>query len=273
VSITHSVPEETVAVVEHSADLSLWQAAGPEVYGDGELMTEYVPAVAVGQGFYRVKLETRPPAGKARWDMAGTRLLVNSTSGVRFLNFDAEGSGRETGPTGDAAFKWEWQRTSRDEGLLTITRPGRVVETMTMEFSAANAGIWTTERFEDGVPAGAEKGTFRDGMDSTLIPAAPEFPGHATVTLAGPGRRQSIRLAETTAHISSPAGGREYAATYTLTGATSASLLLTCQDGTVESCTLTFTGPSCGTFEQISEFQSGLRRTTAGAFTIAPVVE
>lgn len=273
VSITHSVPAETVAVVEHSAHLSLWHAAGAEVFGDGEPVLEFAPAAAAGQGFYRVKLETRPAAGKARWGLAGTRLLVNSSRGIRFLNFAAGGSGTETAGTTETAFTWEWRRTGRDEGLLTITLPKGKVEMMTLEFSAANAGVWTTDRLDNGAPAGAEKGTFRDETDSAVTPAAPEFPGSATVTFAGPGRKQCIRLAETSAHISSPAGGRDYAVMYSRTAPASATLLLSCQDGAVENCTLTFTGPACGVFEQVSELQGGLRRITSGAFTIAPAVD
>lgn len=273
VCITHCVPAETVAVLEHSVSLSLWQAVGPEVFGDGELTTEFAHAAEAGQGFYRVKLETCPAVGKARWEMAGTRLLVNSSRGVRFLCFDAGGAGTEAGGAGDTAFAWEWRRNGRDEGTLTIIRSEGVVEAMTMDFSAPNAGVWITERLANGVPAGAEKGTFRDETGSSVIPAAPEFPGNATLTLAGPGRKQCIRLAEATAHITSPGGGRDYAAIYSRTAPAGATLRLICEDGTEEKCTLTFTGPSCGTFEQISELRGGLRRSTTGAFIIAPAVD
>ncbi len=269
VEISRETAADATATLEHSPDLQLWQSVAAPVYGGGEL-TLLAPAGAEAQGFYRLKIETRPSGGDSRWDMTGARLLYNTAVGVRSLSLGENGAGIMDAATGQMTFTWEWLRTGRDTGLLTTTWPDGVVETTEMEFTELNAGAFTSERMKEGVPAGAVCGSFRDEASAALAVAVPVAPGDATIVLAGTGRPVSVVLsAAGTARISSPSGARDFSASYVLTGAATAELSLSCEDGSTESGTLTFTGPACGSFEMHSKLNGRLRRSGGGAFTIA----
>ena len=272
VAVTHVTAAETTGTLEHSADLTLWQVAGDAVYGDGESLTQLIPTAGQGDtGFFRVKTETRPAVGDARWTLTGTRLLVNTKTGAQFLTFSANGAGTANDGTAVRSFTWDWQRTGRNTGSAVITWPDGLSATMALEFKSGSAGVFISELTRDGVPAGVVGGTFRDEEGGSLTATAPAVPGDADLVLAGTGRAQRINLAAVgTAVITGPAGPRSFSAAWALTDARHATLSLSCQDGTTEVCELACTGPACGTYTLTVEMNGRLRRSAEGVFTIAP---
>jgi hypothetical protein len=272
VELSYTVAGDAVATLESSSDLSLWKTVSGADYG-GEVI-QYV-AVTEPNGYYRLRLETRAAGGKSRWLLTNSRLVMNSASGPEAVTFMEGGSGSRQSATGPGMqlFTWEWQRTGRDIGSAVLTLPDGTVETVDLQFTSQNAGVYTIERSLEGVPLGAVSGTFRDDSNSpaSLEVSVPQQPGEALLTLSGTGRPLRIELDSTgNASVSSPAGPRNYTATYTLTGDTTAELVLSCQDGFVELCDLRFTGPACGTYTLRLEESGVLRRSAAGAFTISP---
>jgi hypothetical protein len=266
----HTLPDATVTL-ERSADLDLWSVAGEPVYGSGESHSLLVPAGDESSGFLRLRTEVRPVIGKSRWDLQGSRLLLNSEKEVRLLTFGESGAGTAATAGSLTVFGWQWIRSGNDEGQLTLTMPDGLEETIEFQFTAANAGAYVSRRSRNGLPAGAAAGVFRDEPSSQLAASTPGSPGEASLVLSGTGRPICVSLsASGTAVVPDSTGEREFSASYEPTGEHTAVVTLSCDDGSVEAFTLTFTGPSCGSCTTHSTLEGRVRRTGSASFTIAP---
>jgi len=271
VEITHGTALKSTVTLEHSGDLQLWQAAGVPVFGGGGEWTRFIATGPEAQGFFRLKTETRPDTGLSRWDLAGSRLLLTDGPSAKILTFSDGDSGLAVTAEAHTAFTWQWMRDGRDTGRVTLAWPDGLTETVELTFTAANAGAFTATRSRDGLPAGVAAGVFRDETARGLDATAPSSPGNAVLVLSNTGRPLRITLSEAgTAHVSNPSGEREFTVSYSLTGQTSATVMLSCQDGDVEFYSLQFTGPACGRYEMNSRRDGKLRRAGSGSFTIAP---
>lgn len=272
VELTSATEPGKTYIIEQSSDLQLWVAIGGTVYGDGELSGNLVSNAgeANGNGFYRLKVETLPAEGHSRWSMSGCNMVLSTDAGACLMNFGNDGSGRMTLEAGGIPFAWDWLRTGRDSGCVTITWSGGVVESMDMHFLGKGAGVFSSRRVVDGIPAGASAGTFRDAGDSPLALSVPAALGNALITFSGSGRPVAVELkAGGAAAISSPVATGSFTSSYMVTGTTTATLILECSSGVTESWELNFTGPACGTYSSTSQRNGKLRRSATGAFTIA----
>lgn len=270
VELSYTVESYTTAALESSANLTLWQPATAAEYGDGEEIIRYVAAPA-DKAYFRLRIDTLSTVGKSRWELSGARLLRNTATGMEILVFSESGTGTMESVTGTGSFTWTWERTGADTGSAVITWPNGIVETMDLQFTAGNAGVFTSERSREGIPAGTVTGTFRDDPAAVLLVSMPPASESKAITLSGTGRPVRINVDGTgNASISSPAGGTSFTADYTVTGNNTAELFLICQDGSTQRCGLQFTGPSCGSYTLQAEANGSLRRTAAGTFTISP---
>jgi len=270
VELSHGTQAGKTYVLEQSSDLSLWTAVGPEVYGSGEETVQFLAAGPAPEGFYRLKVNTLPEAGKSRWSMTGCRMVFNSAAGPCSMAFGEGNTGTMTGGETITAFTWDWKRTGADDGRVIVSWPDGAVETMHMQFVGANSGAFTSQRMVDGIPASASSGTFRDESGALLAEPPPASIRNTLVTFAGTGRPLGVEVsADGTAVVPGPAGTRAFLSSYTVTGA-EATLVLTNNYGISETWVLHFTGPRCGTYTGTSMRGTVLRRTSAGSFTLAP---
>ena len=270
--ISYAVEPLTTAVLETSASLSLWEPVGLPDYSTQVL--HYVPVPGEKQ-FFRLKIDTAPESGRSRWQLGGSRLVRNTATGVEIYEFDAAGTGNRfvAASTSGVPFTWSWVRTGADTGTSVITWQDGTVETMELVFTTGEAGVFTSEKTEDGLPAGAVAGTFRDDAVAAFAPSTAPDSGRRVITLAGTGRPLRVLLdGAGGATMSNPVGANSFTATYTpdpAPGTLSAMLVLTCQDGVVQTSRLQFTGPGCGTYSTTVETSTGqLRRSGQGAFTV-----
>jgi hypothetical protein len=271
VHLAHGTLPDTTVTLERSEALGLWSVAGEPVYGNGEELSLFVPAGNDSAGFIRLRTEVRPVVGKSRWDLDGARLLLNSEQEVRLLTFGKSGEGTAASTGSLTVFAWQWSRTGHDSGRLTLTMPDGLVETVEFQFTAANAGAYVSRKSRNGLPAGANSGVFRDEPSSLLGPTAPGSPGDASLVISGTGRAVCVSLAASgTAVVTNATGEREFSASYESTGEDTATVTLSCEDGSVEEFALTFTGPSCGRCVTHSTLAGRLRRAGSASFTIAP---
>lgn len=274
VELSHGTDQDETYILEHSTDLSLWTAIGGPVYGDGDQAGHLVSAfnTNAASGFYRLKVNTRPPEGKSRWSMDGCRMLLNTSGGACVMTFGSDATGSMmAADAGLAAFTWDWQRTGLDTGRATVTWPGGIVETMDLQFTGEHAGVFSSRKTAEGLFAGAASGTFRDDAAASLAQSAPSSLTNVLLTVSGTGRATGIEVnAFGNAMISGPAGPAGFACSYTRRSAAEAEMILTNEEGTTETWLLTFTGPACGTCAGTTERNGILRRTASGNFTIAP---
>jgi hypothetical protein len=223
-------------------------------------------------GYYRLRVETYPDAGKSRWSMAGCRMVFNTPGGLRHFTFGDDGTGTASDANGSGAFSWSWLRSGKDTGCVTVSWPDDSVECLEMEFLGTRSGVFRCERTTGGIPSGAVAGTFRDAEEDIVAATpSPAVHGSALLTFAGTGRAVAVALAgDGSAVIDGPTGVQTFAASYAVTGETEANLTLEGVGGITESWTLTFTGPACGTYLSRTERNGLLRRSGTGSFTVAP---
>ncbi len=270
VEISHSTEQGKTYSLEESSDLLVWKTIAGPVFGDGEDTGDLIGAEP-GDHFYRLKVATLPAGGKSRWAMSGCRMIMNTAAGVCRMAFDENATGTMTRESGTTGFTWAWKRDGLDTGVAIITWPDQIVETMTMQFKGLNAGVFSSLKTRDGLPAGSVAGTFRDAAEHSLEPVVPVVLGNALLAFSGTGRAVGVTVsADGSAGITSPAGAASYSCAYTITGPATADLDMICANGVTESWSLTFTGPSCGDCSWTSARNGVPRRTSAGSFTIAP---
>ncbi len=270
VEVTHVTDPGQINFLEHSPDLRNWEVMGEPVFADGE-NTAHIMPLGAASGFYRLKAATYPETGNSRWTMSGSRMVLNSADGVCGMTFNDKAAGKMRRDTSETPFIWSWRRDGLDSGVATITWPDGIVEVVAMHFTGTNAGVVSSQRLSNGFPAGAKTGTFRDDTDGSLAVSAPGALGDALISFSGPGRPVSVKVsADGTGGISSPAGRTAYSCNYTVTGPDTADMNMTCTNGSVQSWSLTFTGPACGNCSWKSELHGKLRRASTGSFTIAP---
>ena len=271
VEVSHSTKLNRTYSLEHSTDLGSWTVIADPVFGDSEVASHLIPGSA-GSGFYRLKVESYPVAGKSRWSLAGSRMVLNTARGNRHVAFEQPRAGSMTTATGVTTFTWDWQRDGLDSGVTTLISPDGSVETLTMQFTGLNAGVYSSQRSVNGLPAGTAAGTFRDEADPSLAVSVPAILGDSLITISGTGRAVGVKVrADGTAGISSPAGGATYDCNYAVTGPATAELMMTCSNGARQSWSLTFTGPACGNCTWQTSLNGVLRRESSGSFTIAPL--
>ncbi len=271
VEVKHGVLPNGSVLLEQSPDLALWEAAGSPAFGETGEITRFVSAGASPQAYFRLKTTVRPADGFGRWDLTGSRLLLNTAREVRLLTFDGNAAGTAQSAEEQTSFTWRWLRTGTRTGRLAVTWPGGLEESLELDFSASNAGAFTSRRSRNGLPAGADAGVFRDAESTGLAVSVPESPGDCTLVLSNTGRPVSVSLsASGTASLSIPGGAQEYSVNYSVTGGGSAEVWLSCESGALEIYRLTFSGPGCGEYEMSSHLNGGLRRAGGGSFTIAP---
>ena len=270
VEIFHGTEQGKTYSLEESSDLRVWKTIAEPFFGDGKTTGDLIAADS-GDHFYRLKVATFPAGGKSRWEMSGCRMILNTADGVCRMAFDENATGTMVRDSGATAFTWTWKRDGLDTGVAIITWPDQIVETMTMQFKGLNAGVFSSVKTRDGLPAGAVSGTFRDASDRGFDPEMPAVLDNALIAFSGAGRAVGVRVgADGNAGISSPAGAASYTCAYTITGPATADLNLTCTNGSTEAWSLTFTGPSCGTCSWSSARNGVPRRASTGSFTIAP---
>ena len=278
VELHYAADEGKTWMIEQSADLRLWSAAGPVLFGTGETVSRLLPvaetALSGSSEYFRVKEETLPATGRARWSMEGCSMLVNTPEGLTRIDIGANGQGSATNETGTRAFSWGWQRSGMDTGCLTMTGPDGTQECAQLAYQGDGTGVYVSRTAKDGVPLAATTGTFRPFAGELPGVEVPASPGNALIVFAGTGRPVSVRLtAGGAAAISSPAGDSSYSSHYVVTGPAAATLTLECQDGFSEHWTMVFTGPGCGTFASETRRYGQLRRSGRGSFTMTPLTQ
>jgi hypothetical protein len=262
-----------IYTLEHSRDLTLWNAVTAPVFGDVNEASQVVPLpdAGAGAGYYRLKIAAQPREGKSRWSMAGCRMLLTTPAGSCSMTFDGDGLGRMDAVNAAAAFTWDWQRTGPDSGRATITWHGGVVELMNLNFTGKRAGVFQSRKFAGGAFAGAACGTFRDDDGTSLAQAAPVSLANKLLTLSGRGRPLAVEIdAFGNASVAGPAGSVLYSCHYAPRSSTEAEVTLINDEGTVEKWHLTFNGPHCGACSVRTERNGVLRRSAAGTFTVSP---
>ena len=270
VEISQSTEPGKTYSLEESSDLQVWKTIAEPVFGDGEESGALVGTES-DDHFYRLRVATLPAGGKSRWTMSGCRMVLNTANSICRMAFDANATGTMTRDSGTTGFTWTWKRDGLDTGVAIITWPDQIVETMTMQFKGLNAGVFSSLKTRDGLPAGSVAGTFRDAAEHSLEPLVPVVLGDALLAFSGTGRAVGVTVsADGSAGITGPAGAAGYTCDYTITGPVTADLDMICGNGTTESWSLTFTGPACGTCSWKSARNGVPRRTSAGSFTIAP---
>jgi hypothetical protein len=256
--------------IERSTDLQSW-AAVEGIFGDGQDVTRQMAASSPGPAYFRLRSDTLPTGGNAPWRLADSTMLLNSPEGARNLVFNANGSGVVLQGATNAPFTWEWLRTGLNGGVCTVALASGELETISMNFLAVDTGAFSNQRTKVGVPSGASNGTFRKVPDSTLVTIMPATLGHSHITFSGSGRPVSLVVkGDGTASATSPTGVVTAPCTYALKTASSAELKLNGATPDSEVYTLSFNGPSCGTYTVKAKKNSVLRREATGAFTIAP---
>ncbi len=270
VEVTQVTEPGQISFLEHSPDLLNWEVIADPVFANGEGNAHLVP-LGAPSGFYRVKTEIHPEIGTARWTMSGSHWVLNSTDGVCGMTFNDKAAGTMRRGARETPFTWRWRRNGLDSGEVSITWPDGIVEVVAMHFTGTNAGVFSSQRLSNGLPAGATTGTFRDEADASLAVSVPVTLGDALISFSGSGRPVGVQVsADGTGGIRSPAGGTSYSCNYTVTGPETAEMDMTCTNGSAQSWSLTFTGPACGICSWKSELHGNLRRASTGSFTIAP---
>jgi hypothetical protein len=273
VQLSYPTEKENTYTVVHSEDLLSWAAAALPLYGNGADASQlFKPASSSGNEFFRVHVDTRPETGLAPWRMDDTMLLFNNFAGsARSFIFNAHGGGVVQRGASTEAFTWEWVRTGPDTGTCGLVYKSGETEMLDLSYLAGGTGGFSSLRTKAGFSTGAFKGTFRSVTDVSLTTFMPAQLGRSLITLAGTGRTQGIEVhGNGTASVASPAGVRTTPCTYSLKTAVSAELKLNGTAPDSESCVLTFTGPSCGTYVSTAMKNNILRRVSTGSFTITP---
>jgi hypothetical protein len=269
VQLTHATENQKTYTIERSTALQAWQAVAGPFFGNGTSVAHSVPVSFGKSGYFRVRVDTRPAIGRAPWLIAETSLVLNGAAGPRSLMFNANGTGVQQRGAANQSFSWTWRRTGMDTGVCTLVHESAERETLEMTYAATGSGAFSSQRSKEGVPAGSSAGTFRNVTDSSLFAFMPAALGHEQITFAGYGRPSCVEVkTDGTAVTSGPAGDVTSQCTYILKTATTAELRLNAAPDS-EIYSLTFTGPSCGTFTCKGRRDSVLRREFSGSFTIA----
>lgn len=252
--------------LQRSPDMEAWADAG-RVFGTGTGLSFSLEALG-GSEYLRIRDDTRPAGGLAPWLLEGQTVTVSREDGTQtwqFLTGNA-GSLLVAGSAVPETFTWTWLRTGENEGRVTAQFSGRS-EQLQLVWTRAALG-----HVEQQVRIGGQVQQSCSGCFHTGLPVNPVSGSELTAThllfteigssdllsrsAPGPGASWSLARNESSSSCTLDLSGN--------------SVSLTLPDGTIDIISLTFTGPSTGTFVRQAVRNGLLLDTDTGVFCAVP---
>lgn len=280
--------------LQSSTNLTDWHNEGEVEYGSGRRSSHLSSTQHAGETghYYRlVPVTVTSTDALAPWSFAGLAIqLLDDSQSPERLDFFTETTGQKTEDTEVDPFTYLLTKTGDNEARTEIFFNNGKSNIVTFSFSSTNTGSFANERFDRGRLRSRKVGTFRllDGGVSAPgnpPPAESPAPPAALTGLAfnfhsgeSPDRIEFLTATTGSVAEDNPRPGEDHPGdtfnyTYTVTGADTASLVITFMQkrggNDREEYDLTFTSGASGRFVRREFRGMMLRDTDRGAFTPA----
>ena len=278
--------------LQGSGDFSTWTDIGVPVFGVGRPVNQVFSTRGGGNvafEFYRLQIAAAPTGDLAPWTLTGLTLNFDDTSGGDLMQFLTDTNGVDLGINPDP-FNYQITRpgpnvvvAELNYGALYYGVPSsNKIDVLTLTFTAPGMGTWSRDEFRNGSLKDHDVGVF-----SVVVGATPGNPNGTppvvptAIPTALTGLSYLFQSGETPDRLdfSTAVTGLEtgddveddepnaFTYTYALTGADTASLVVTFKAGKYDEYDLTFANGAQGTFVR-REFKDGvLDDTDQGAFS------
>ena len=252
--------------LQRSPDMESWTDAG-RLFGTGTGVSFSLEALG-GAEYLRVRDDTRPAGGLAPWDLAGQTITFSREDGTHTWQFLAGNTGSLVPPGGAAAqaFTWTWLRTGENEGRVTTEFAGRT-EQLQLAWTRAALGRIEQQVRIGGIVQQSCSGCFHTGAPVDPVSGSQLTAAHLLFSENGSADLISRSGTGPAATWSLARNDSSSGCTLDLSGN---AISLTLPDGSIDIISLTFTGPSTGTFSRQTVRNGLFLDTDAGVFCAVP---